>query len=131
MTRGDRDLTGFVRRRAWLGTPCAEVDVDATTGLAAVTFCPVPPDVEHELDGPLSVGAHRSAGEFLLTSLVLARSPGAGGVPGLGPLLLGPTVTAVVAALSGAGGHAELLLDRQETGALMADWNRVLPGLFA
>jgi hypothetical protein len=129
MTGPERDLIRFVRCRGWRAAPGVEVDLDAATGLAAVMFCPLPPDVEHELDASLSLGVLRWAGDFLLTSLVLAAGPDAGRLPALGRLLLGPTVTAIIAALRGAGGHAELLLDRQETDVLTADWNRILGNL--
>lgn len=122
------DPVGFsavVRHLTWLSAPSAEVTVDPKTGFLLVSCFPGTGDVEHDPFPSLSVGFHRAADEYLLTSLGLLDaatwSTDREDVE-LAETLVGPRIIETVTELLPRGGAATVALEADEAQRLVAVW---------
>jgi len=115
-----------VRHLAWRRAPEATVDVDAASRRLLVTCYPGLPDVEVDDGVTLSAGFHRSAGEYLLTSLCLDDvSDWSLDRPDVRTAreLLGRDMVLTAEDLLAHGGRAGIVLERAEADRLVNVWS--------
>jgi hypothetical protein len=114
-----------VRHLAWRRMPEVTLDVDTASRRLIVTCYPGLPDVEVDDGVTLSAGFHRSAGEYLLTSLCLDDvSDWSLDRPDVRTAreLLGRDMVLTAEDLLAHGGRAGIVLDRTEADRLVDVW---------
>lgn len=122
----------FVRHRAWLAAPQAQIEVDRTRDLVLVTCYPALADLDVDPGPGFSAGFHGRPGDHLLTTLVLTGADRwnrlCDNETRTAAHLVGPALTAAVGALLTSGGERTLRLSSRDGEELAVRWNAFLAG---